>query len=62
MTKWEYRVETEKIDGGGRKGLELDWLNNIGIEGWELVAVPVSAAAWGLLPDKVTLVFKRPIE
>jgi len=59
MMLWEYRIEYPLIGG-----LDSDmfpwmtdaWLDLLGAEGWELVAIaPNSSNA-----DSLTLVFKRP--
>jgi Clp amino terminal domain, pathogenicity island component len=47
--RWEYRVERADIINPEQQ----DWLNTLGAEGWELVAVVPQA-------DRTQLVFKRP--
>ena len=50
MTEWEYLV----INSGGLAGEQEEELNELGAEGWELVAV-----AW-VGPMHCRLYFKRP--
>jgi hypothetical protein len=66
--RWEYRVtvfDTENSPKGQFKHLDLDQLNAMGAEGWELVSTDALAGEPGFgLPrtTRVALWFKRRIE
>ena len=65
MIKWEYRVQTRKVNGGISKNLDemtVEWLDEIGSDGWELVTITVLPVAMGQTSERVTLTFKRPVE
>ena len=67
--KWEYKIHVVDNDGDGADTFSLDYLNELGEEGWELVHVnklqdvaSEDAAVDGTLirTKRVVLWFKRP--
>lgn len=69
MVKWEYRIHVIDNDGDGFDQFSLDFLNELGDEGWELlhvnklqdVAAPDADVDGELIRTKrVVLWFKRP--
>ena len=64
MIKWEYRVETREVGGKMVKNLDdmtVEWLNDIGKDGWELVGITTLHIGNGMTSEKATLTFKRPV-
>jgi len=67
--RWEYKIVEVGDDKGSvfkSKTMNVDALNDLGAEGWELVnTVSVSGAAAGFgtkpKPDQVFMIFKRPL-
>ena len=67
--KWEYKIHVVDNDGDGADTFSLDYLNELGDDGWELVhvnklqdvAAEDGAVAGTLVRTKrVVLWFKRP--
>lgn len=56
MKKWQYRYEVFEEKGNGQF---QEYLNQLGMEGWELVAVQ---SDYNRVFIYHSLVFKRPIE
>lgn len=77
MTKWEYKIinvrsENYRVDPNARSGVwpapsgpgdrsTSQYLNELGAEGWELVAITSVNFKTGAT-DNVAMVFKRPLE
>lgn len=69
MMKWEYKVHVVDNDGDGAEKFSIDYLNELGEEGWELLhvnklqnAATEDDALGGTLirTKRVALWFKRP--
>lgn len=63
MQKWEYQWivipgSLKKIKVSGKKILAHDYVNDLGLQGWELVAVEQSFPGSGI--SDYILFFKRP--
>lgn len=67
--KWEYKVHVVDNDGDGADTFSIDYLNDLGEEGWELLhvnklqgAATENSALNGTLirTKRVALWFKRP--
>jgi len=67
MQKWEYKIIKPNVEGwisakmDSEKSEEL--LNNLGIDGWELISVlPLTEqSGWGSRTGQVLLILKRKI-
>ena len=69
MTKWEYKVHVVDNDGDGADTFSIDFLNVLGVQGWELLhvnklqdAANADAELGGTRTKRVALWFKRPKE
>ena len=69
MVKWEYKVHVVDNDGDGADEFSIDFLNELGEQGWELLHVnklqdvaALNEALGGELirTKRVVLWFKRP--
>jgi hypothetical protein len=69
MTKWEYKVHVVDNDGDGADTFSIDYLNELGEEGWELLHVnrlqgingqDKVAEGTAVRTKRVALWFKRP--
>ena len=69
MIKWEYKVHVVDNDGDGADTFSIDFLNELGVQGWELLhvnklqdAANADAELGGTRTKRVALWFKRPKE
>ena len=65
MQKWEYMVHVVDNDGDGADTFSIDYLNELGDEGWELLHVNKLQNAANedgslIRTKRVALWFKRP--
>lgn len=68
MNKWEYKVITPKMEGWIKKKVSADTfeeLNELGVQGWELInVVPVTAntgTSWGGTTASFVFFLKRAL-
>ena len=64
MQRWEYLTKTRKRNSSTSKWSDnLDWLPELGAEGWELVSVVTrsESRAWSGFTTEELWVFKRPV-
>ena len=69
MIKWEYKVHVVDNDCDGADTFSIDFLNELGVQGWELLhvnklqdAANADAELGGTRTKRVALWFKRPKE
>ena len=65
MIQWEYKVHVVDNDGDGADTFSIDYLNELGSEGWELLHVnklqnAVNKDGSLVRTKRVALWFKRP--
>ncbi len=67
LQRWEYRVEVVDADGFKNlafKHLDMNWVNTLGAEGWELFSTDAVTGepTWGLPhTTRLALWFRRPL-